>query len=227
MKTICLVISMVLLHVTQLSAQTASPETPTWGLQYQIGSDFTLYSFSGTSLSLIRIHSEKNSTRLGITFSGSATSNLGELTGTNTSVRKSDDFDSRFSLSLHALRLRHAELHEKIRPYIGAGLNIPFNIESSKSTTIGWDTSGNENQNTTHRNYNHSVGLSALAVVGFEWFVRKNMSLSSEYHNSIGISYSSRIQKNNSQNNATRSESNRWTASIPNGSVRTSLTVYF
>lgn len=227
MKTSLLLISLLALISSPLFAQSASTENHTWGLQYQIGSDFTLSSFSGTSLSLIKVHSETNSTRLGITVNGLALSNRGEVTGTNINERESDGFESRINVSLNALRIRHAELNEKIRPYIGAGLGIPLMYNHSKNTDIRWDSAGNEIQNSTYRSIDYSVGLSAVGVIGFEWFVRKNMSLSSEYHNSLGISFTSRIQKSNSENNFSRLQNRYWSASIPTGTVRTSLSVYF
>jgi hypothetical protein len=227
MKSIYVLVSLFLLQLNPLHAQTADHEIPTWGLQYQIGSDFTLSSFSGTSISLVKVHSEKNSTRLGITVNGLALSNRGELTGANTNERESEGFESRVNVSLNALRLRHAELNDKIRPYIGAGLGIPLMYNHSKNNDIRWDSAGNETQNSTYRTMDYLVGLSAVGVIGFEWFVRKNMSLSSEYQNAFEIGYYSRIQKSDNQNNSSRSENSNWSASIPIGSVRTSLSVYF
>jgi hypothetical protein len=227
MKSIYVLVSLFLLQLNSLHAQTADHEIPTWGLQYQIGSDFTLSSFSGTSLSLIKVHSEKNSTRLGITLYGLALSSRGELTGANSMERESDGFNSRVNVSLNALRLRHAELNDKIRPYIGAGLGIPLMYNHSKSTGIRWDSAGNEIQNSTYRSIDYTVGLSTVGIIGFEWFVRKNMSLSSEYQNSIEFGYQNRIQKSDNQSASSRSENSNWSASIPIGSVRTSLSVYF
>lgn len=195
-----------------------------WALQFQIGNNFTLSSFEGSTISLVRNLSQNSKLRFGISVDGeikNVEKNI--IQGANCELGNNEMY---FSSTLHYIK--DLKKNSKIFPYAGIGPIFSFyNQNKNKKTKVECGT--------TKTSYDlKEYGLGISAVFGTEWFLTSNISLLAEYNSSILYNKTKTTsitkRKTISAKNYTQTDKNiikTNSFSIDPASVKFGLSVYF
>ncbi len=213
------VVALTLLMFTELSAQNDSTKfipKKVFALQFQIGSDFTLGSFNGNTISAKYHFSNSNAVRLGITLNLDSHDETYSYFLKDSLVQKSYMNLSRNIITINLQYLFYKQGTTDIWYYFGGG---PF---------IGTNFNKNDNHNVKgQKGYakrdETSFGINLL--FGTEWFVSKNFSLSAEYGLSIRNYKETHEDKNSFYE--TLHKNDRKGTSLNYNSIRLGLSVYF
>jgi opacity protein-like surface antigen len=184
---------------TNLFAQDTSVVRGKHALQFQVGSNFNLSSFSGTTFSY-KYQADKNTVyRLGVSVSGNSqnsdiTDQNSPSIGVDTLTDKTlfNQNADRYSFKISADYLFYNNVVNEIAFYYGAG---PFISYLSNNNVV--DTPGSElykRARTESNNSEWELGLNGIC--GVDWFFSKNMSLSAEYSLSVYYLKSKATSKN-------------------------------
>jgi opacity protein-like surface antigen len=152
-----------------------------FALQFGIGPDFDLQTFEGSVLSAKYHLSARSAFRLGLSGSVSVTDDE------QVTIPDDDDFSSTRTISEDSLNLQldlpylryFQGLDERIVPFLGIGPSVGFIQADRTAETFDVDGVSDRTRTTEREASRFSVGL--LGVVGGEWFVRDNLSLTAEY----------------------------------------------
>lgn len=137
-----------------------------WALQFQIGENVTLNSFQGGTISAKRHTSATRAYRFGLSLSASY---IGE--------EEPERDQNRQSLALDAQLVQYPNTDKDVRLYYGGGPTASFSRRKSFRE-------GDEKDYTvTSTAVDWGVGVSG--IVGAEWFVRRDISLSAEYRTDL------------------------------------------
>ncbi|MGE5680733.1 MAG: outer membrane beta-barrel protein [Bacillota bacterium] len=209
-------------------------------LQFQIGSNFTLSSFQGATISSKHHFTKEKALRLGLSIAtGSsdqdqtADRSLGDSL-VNISTGKTTN--TSYSIQLSAQYVYYFNPKDKVLIYTGAGPSIGYDYMKRSSDLDGKSPGSYPVQSVSRgeeKTTSWSPGISG--VVGVEWFAAKNISFLAEYGLVCRYFWSNYELKNFSQTvyptsqpymeNNSKTESSGW--SIANSGVKFGLTVYF
>lgn len=162
---IILSVLVISLSVPQYFAQDSTQNSLQEGkfaLQFRLDGSFTLKAFHGSSFSMKYHLSDYFALRAGVMISNYSQI-YNKLNGVDTSTSNSNEVELITEL------IYYLKVVDDIALFTGGGLS--------------YSRYGNENQN--NNNSDWALGLSG--IVGMEWFVKKNISLSAEY--SLKLNY--------------------------------------
>ncbi len=181
------------------TAETSAQETKgvseltdgAWALQFQIGSNFDLRSFEGTTISLKKFTGRSSAWRTGLSFSLRTQDDdlSGYIDTTISPVRTVDN--NTFSIDAVIQRIFYTAPRSKTAFFFGVGPTGGYRhgkLSQRTDYTDGRFTSSERKENSW------SVGLST--VMGVEWFLRRNLSLLAEYGMVIDYTHNKRTTTN-------------------------------
>lgn len=158
-------------------------------LQFQIGSDFQLSSFQGSTISFKKHISNSRAYRIGFTISGNI-EDRNDFTNFD-----NDSLDRRqirniydFGINLTGQYLKYVP-YENTYLYYGCGPQIIFSKTYQKSwlevhTTGDWEPSS-----LASKNYDKIFQIGLVLVAGVEYFLSKSISIHGEYSQEVSYRY--------------------------------------
>ncbi len=176
-------------------AAAAAHRAGRWSLDFGIGSNFTLGSFKGTTLSATRATSAAGAWRVGLTYGVSAQNQTtSETTVTDTSVvgvNGSGDENQQLSLAVVILRLHRFHPARRIEAFYGVGPSVSWNRLHDERTqvSIGVGTAQVLNE------YAHNVTIGIAGDLGVEAFVARDVSLHAQYGSVGGYSFARDVRR--------------------------------
>jgi hypothetical protein len=203
--------------------QTNSLRAGAWALQFQVGRDFTLGSFDGTTLSIQKHTSAGGAWRLGVTLAG----DIHRQTYSNTSVQdttqhktdnKSDNNSQALSLGL--TRVVYPRSPSTICFFYGIGPRLSYGRDHFEADARALNTD-------TRTWTNWSVG--AGIVLGVEYFPSRAIGLSGEYSSSAAYRWEKRVSTSIVKITGARSDTVETTKGfrLATGGARLGLSVYW
>ena len=184
-------------------------ETPRSGLEFQVGHNFQLESFSGSMISWKRLSSEHRGWRVGLSPHLN-TSSISEDGLDGGGVESESD---RYSIGVEIQKLFLGSLNNRTRSYWGIGPLIGFSYEDRKDSRYDQEGEVLDEYSFLIRQWN----FGALALVGVEYFFLPNISLHGEYGFDLKYSVSE----------STRSDSKAKNLRLNSRSVRLGLCVLY
>lgn len=180
-----------------------------WSLQFQIGEDFNLQSFEGSTISAKYHLTENSALRFGLSISGRGDRSepRAETIHTKTSHNDTGRSDttksfsqgpsssldqSSFRVVLNSKYVWYPGSSSSLRPFVGIGPSFSYDTRANASSQSGADTSTystlrsrewSEFQKEERRTW--TVG--AALAIGAEWFMTDKISLTGQY--SLSASY--------------------------------------
>jgi hypothetical protein len=175
------------------AVETNSLKPGVWALEFGIGSNFTLVSFQGASISAKYHTSATNAWQAGITVNGNAQNGsslqLPVLGDTITSGNSSVNSNNSENVSLKVQYLCYANSESIIHFYTGAGPIVGYSHSLTSQQSFNDNSSPSHNmwniQNTSRTADTWSIGASG--IVGAEYFPAKVFSLHAEYN--VNLTY--------------------------------------
>jgi opacity protein-like surface antigen len=174
--TMCFVIAWSAESSAQETKGVADLTDGAWALQFQINSNFTVRSFEGTTFSLKKFTGDNTAWRLGLSLSlrtqdDDQTGFSGALIGPTYTVDNNS-----FSINAVIHRVFYTAPRSKTAFFFGIG---PTGGSSHAKLSQRRDYPDSRFTSSEREDDSWSAGLSA--VMGVEWFLRKNLSLLAEY----------------------------------------------
>lgn len=200
---IILLFACTVIPSSKLLAQDSAAVRGKNALQFQVGSNFNLSSFSGTTFSYKYAKDKNTIFRFGLSVSGaSKTSDQNDQTnfvpgsdsGINKDTVKQDNYN--YFFKINADYLVYNNVFNDIAFYYGAG---PFISYSTTNST--YDNNPNTEAHTRSEANNTGWEFGINGTCGVDWFFSKNMSLSAEY--GLFIYFSTAKNKNTNINTST------------------------
>lgn len=173
-----------------------------WALQFQISSNFTLSTFSGSTLSLKRKLSDHTSLRFGLGINSTI---YDADWGINSSIdeeatNESDDNETKYSFDLSALYLWNTKIKNEVSAYYGIGPSLGYSYyKRSQGNT---NTSSNHKSSTINNYTSNVLGFGTIGALGVEWYVRENISILAEYSAAITYNFQSENKDSNQSYNS-------------------------
>ena len=196
----------------QDGASSAEPPRGAWALQFQIGQNFTLQSFQGSTVSAKKDLSETRAFRFGATLDASFFDGDGD---------EERDFN-RQQLAVEAQLLRYtpgeAEHVGTIRFYAGAGPQAQFSRSFNANSFEDYEGNSLEDKRTSVQ-----WGVGASAALGAEWTVHRRIGLLAEYGSIFAYTHTRQII---SRPQAEEVESSQNGISLRSDGVRFGVAVY-
>lgn len=188
---ITLVVASMVLLPFKAAAEDNTPKQATHSLtksaralQFAVGSNFNLYSFSGSTLSYKK-HTQANvAWRLGVSLSSSFDDyQRDELRDTLTYDVGSDD--KIVAINLELVRIKYGAVSKRTAFFWGVGPQTSYDYRNTvrDETNIIGDRSEITSKRTT-------FGLGLSGVLGVEWFINHSLSLSAEYQSELVYQWS-------------------------------------
>lgn len=146
-----------------------------WALQFGIASDVTLTSFEGTALSIKRNFSEGSALRIGFSISGYSGASDVTHSFIETENAENNYTDINLGVALHLIR--YLQANSRVKCFYGIGPRFEYSHNNEEI-----ESSDNESELS-------SVIIGMSAVLGGEWFVAKNLSISAEYGATIAYQH--------------------------------------
>lgn len=144
-----------------------APVPDTWALQFAINPNLDVASFSGSTLSIKRQFSSTQSLRVGLTLEGRFEDRTEE--NPQRATRPTEDEQDFQSYRIEGLYISHIAGGNDIHAYTGIGPFVSF-----ASTDQSSSAQNEERDEDLFR-------LGAVGVLGVEWFLRSNLSVTAEY----------------------------------------------
>lgn len=191
-----------------LSQDTAVPSSLTDGssaILFEISDDFDLSSFEGATISFKHHTAANRAYRVGVSLSGESADNVDRSPTTGWRMSNS----TFYGLSLAVQKLYYRNTGATTAIYYGIGPRVHYDKKRSETPF-----SIAERTNTV-------AGLGA--VLGFEWFVRNEISLLAQY--GLGFDYSSSAAEKWDTGRTLRAEYDNWELDAED--VRLGLSVYW
>jgi hypothetical protein len=228
-KLMFITVAMLFLFVQLAISQEAvsQPEKPTneapykWALLFQVTDDYFLTSFQGSTLSIVKNMSTTRHLRLGLTLR----SNIDNTDNKNMVIGNYGNSDSYNNLRLNVHFITTPKSIEKFVPYCGAGPVFQFTYAHNKRNSNPIEGVKNTNNDLT-------LGVGASGILGVEWLILKNLSLSAEYGSNLIFSYATNESKTEQKIDGqyiTTSKNTNTTKScdLVNAGVKVGLSIYF
>ena len=225
MKNYTTIIISVLTLFVFISTISAQEEEKTklpvghYSLMFQFGSNLNFTSFEGSAISLKRIVSKNAAIRIG--FSPAyANTDSDEINSTDQTKTKDNTITAnQYGMSLNALYLFYNEGYKDVFFYFGSGPELSYftgKTEQIYNIPDGLNNSKNEEER---------WGIGLLGVVGTEWFVTENISISGEY--SIKLNYSHSSQSTTNPPSTFKREISNSSLNLTGNGVKIGLSMYF
>ncbi|MFX0140239.1 MAG: outer membrane beta-barrel protein [Candidatus Hodarchaeota archaeon] len=197
---------------------------PIWALQFQIENNFTLSSFQGSTISIMRYLNTYKAIRFGLSIGGNLDNEERENISTN---REQDSYN--FNFGVNSQYLFYSKPFKKVSNYFGLGPMFNYSYSYSKYDDNRFISP--QQLKGKRKSIIWSVGLAG--VLGVEWFVTNNISFLAEY--SSILCFSSTYHENKSgqthENNEFYTSSNEKIENknirISSGSVKFGLSIHF
>lgn len=148
-------------------------------LQFQINKDFTLSSFQGSIISYKWHTSDKGALRVGISISAKKDNDSRTALLSDSVTSKGDSQENSYSVGTATQYIFYPGPEKGIQLYYGIGPIANYNYRKSKYKQIHISGPDERVISTTSKRISWSVGASLIA--GLEWFVKKNISIHTEY----------------------------------------------
>ncbi len=189
-----IIIGMVALPSVTSYAQDAhhSLVDGSWALQFRIGEDFTLSSFEGMNLSVKKHLKSHHALRFGIDFGGDNIKLTDELDDDTQSL-SAEATEKAHYLLLSAHYLFYPRSTKAVHVFFGAGPFFGLLMQNQDSGAQDLDTDPSQEDRVSEMELD-SWMLGASFIIGVEWFVKKEISLTAEYGTSFSYAHS-RIQR--------------------------------
>src|SRR5688572_10615768 len=143
-----------------------------WALQFQVGENFNLTSFEGSSISIKKQLSAESALRFGLS-PFVRTADFEDESGAGDSLTAEQDMDS-FSLGLSLHMLRYVRPCSTVNLFWGVGPEVSYRHESRRS----------EDGIVIDEDFEvWQAGL--VGLVGVEWFATRSLGLHGEYGTSL------------------------------------------
>lgn len=184
-----------------------------WALQFAVGENFTLESFSGSTLSLKWHFSRPSAVQAGLTFE---TNSLNREQTIEDETRITDSGTQRITLSAEYINYPLlGEWATVIEPFFGAGPSFSY-IHSDSETT--------QNDSLLVRQESNGWAAGLSATLGVEWFVHSRIGIHAAYR-AAGVYRrdTSMLQQGEGEEEGPTEER----FAIQAGGVRFGLSVYF
>lgn len=139
-------------------------------LQFGIGQNFTLSSYSGTAFSYKRHTTSFKANRIGLSLNNSF------VTSKDPDAEGSENKTTAFNLNATYTWMNYTDPAADIKFYYGYGPGFGFSYD--KENPAGENNSISSN----------GLSLSAVAYTGVEWFFHGSISLHAEYGGSLALS---------------------------------------
>lgn len=158
-------------------------------LQFRIGSNFSLSSFQGSSISYKKHTSENRAYRAGITVSGGMLKDFQAYDtsfGTDSLHRDYNVNNNDFSIAVNWQRLKYSRSGNTYF-YYGYGPNIAYVLDYQEYLREECRTTEPEIIEIQEKRISHGISAGATLLAGVEYFITASVSIHAEY--SQGISY--------------------------------------
>ncbi len=189
-----------------------SPMQPgAWAIQFGIGDNFDLESFSGGALSVKRHSSANCAWRAGVNLSASSLGRDTSVEFADSTTLEEEDFDTEFA-GVDLDWLRYFGAGTTVRPYFGFG------------PRVSWSHGGSSNSARERDQHSWSVGVGGL--LGAEYRAASAIGIHAEYR--YALSYTSRTEELRAELDVPpvlRYEDTSW--QLSGGGVRFGLSAYF
>ena len=159
-----------------------------WALQFRIGEDFTLRSFEGMNLSVKKHLKSNHAVRFGIDFGGDNIKLMDELDNDSQSLSAQATEKAHF-LRLSAHYLFYPRAAKSIEVFFGAGPFFGVLMHNAESGSQDMNTDPLQEDRALEMDRD-SWTLGASFIIGVEWFVKKEISLTAEYGTSFSYTHS-------------------------------------
>jgi len=162
-----------------------------WSVQFSVQPNFTLGSYSGSTLSLKRHLGSGNALRFGVSLSGSNRSDDGSGSSGDTSfvqLRSTGLDGNGWFLGVNGYYLWYSKREAPLHAYWGAGPSLSWThghdqrIETTSQTGSGqppFETAIDDERNT------HGWRAGVSGALGVEWLVARRFGLFAEYGQSL------------------------------------------
>ncbi|RKX69797.1 hypothetical protein DRP43_04025 [candidate division TA06 bacterium] len=148
-------------------------------LQFQINKDFTLSSFQGSLVSYKWNSSDKTAWRIGLNLYAEKQECSSDNTYQDTLTSEGDDNRKSCGIGITTQYVIYPYPEKDIQFYYGIGPIANYNYGKIKQKDIHISEPDERVISTTSKRISWSVGASLIA--GLEWFVKKNISIHTEY----------------------------------------------
>lgn len=148
-------------------------------LQFQIGRDFTLSSFQGALISYKWHSSDKTAWRIGLNLDAKKQECSSDRTYQDTLTSELYDNRKSYVIGITTQYVIYPYPEKNIQFYYGIGPIANYSYAKRKYEQININKSNEISSTTTSKSTSWSVGISLVA--GLEGFVKKNISIHSEY----------------------------------------------
>ncbi len=196
-------------------------EEGVWALLFQVGPDVSLSSFDGATVSAKKHLAADRALRFGVTASVDFSSDEEELNreeGQQENEVTTETDRNRQFFAVSGQYLKYAFVDRPITLYYGAGPEVGF---SRLSQEMSLDQARERTATRT------AIEVGVLGVLGAEWFVRSDLSLSAEYRSALYVERSSDEAENSDGTDAVRQERRRVSYGLSPRGVRAGLSLYF
>ncbi len=185
--TLCLVVASTAETSAQEKKGVRDLTDGAWALQFQIGSNFDLRSFEGTTISLKKFTGQSSAWRTGLSFDLRTQDDdeSGYIDTTIIPVRTVDN--NSFSIDAVVQRIFYTAPRSKTAFFFGVGPTGGYH-HAKLSQRIDYTNGGFASNERKENSW--SAGLST--VMGVEWFLRRNLSLLAEYGMVIDYTHNKR-----------------------------------
>jgi hypothetical protein len=189
--SICLIITgMVILPHLASNAQDVqhSLKDGSWALQFCIGENFSLSSFEGMNLSVKKHLKSHHALRFGIDFGGDNIK-LTDALDDDVQSLSAEATEKAHYLRLAAHYLFYPRSTKSIHVFFGTGPFFGLLMQNQESGAQDLDTDPSQEDRVSEMDLD-SWMLGASFIIGVEWFVKKEISLTAEYGTSFSYAHS-------------------------------------
>lgn len=158
-------------------------------LQFQIGSNFRLSSFQGSTISFKKHLSGTSAYRIGLLLSGNIEdrSDFVDYKTDSLDIRQIRDYDD-LGLSISGQYLKYVPGRHTYF-YYGCGPKISISKSYDKTQPEDYSTGNWQPSSPAGKSYSMTYKIGLITVAGCEVFISKSISIHSEYIQSISYQY--------------------------------------
>lgn len=195
-----------------------------YALQFQVGPNFQLLSFNGTTISFKYQNTKSSALRFGITVNGSSNnSDYNAKYSDGDSIHSGSDQVERYGITLNAQYLFCDNIIENIFFYYGGGPSV--GLSYSRDMANMYYPLNNDGINNTSQTRASGWNAGISAACGVEWLITKRFSLSGEY--GLSFSYSSSLTAYSYPSQNVNVEYKTFGYSVSGSSVKLGMSIYF
>lgn len=235
------VVLFMALSACQMNAQTQTLSSENLSdssraLQFQIGSNFDLFSFQGTVFSYLQHINKEAALRLGLSVSvgGSNSDNSMDdfsITGDSLYQRSLENLDRKSSsFQLNAQLIRYFNPGGKLLLYGGAGPFLRYEYTKEKRETaekLPYAIPSGSIRNSTNELKSSFWTPGIMGVLGVEWFAAKGISFMAEYGLQAAYTWGKGENTSKSDLNVRKTNTQQSGWGLTGNNVKLGLSLYF